>query len=73
MTLITGETVSNYSEAFRVECEARHVLTMPLHQRRRHIEMVEQKRGKDAVENFKKLVRILWDKKRANLDDWPSS
>lgn len=59
VTLHTGEQVSNYSEAWRAECEARHHLRQSLDKRKDAMELVEKKRGPDARLELERLIRQL--------------
>lgn len=46
VTTHDGRQVSNYSEEWRLDCEARYVLNMPTKAERRHyLHKVEKKRG----------------------------
>ncbi|MBB3017641.1 uncharacterized protein with PIN domain [Microvirga lupini] len=53
VTLYTGEQVPSDSEAWRAECEARHILTMTQAQRMEFFTMVEKRRGTDAAKALK--------------------
>lgn len=56
VTLVTGKTVSSISEEWRLECEARHLLKMPLEQRREALSVREVKRGKEAIDKLRKAM-----------------
>lgn len=59
--LLDGRLVSNYSEAYRAECEARHVLTLPnVHARRLYLGDVAKRRGEVAGKALGDLVRKVW-------------
>lgn len=61
VTLIDGSQVSNYSEAWRCECEARHVLTMPtVLARREYLAAIRKRRGDVAGAQLEALVRAVW-------------
>jgi len=45
-TLRDGRVVCNECECWRIECEARHVLTLP--HKRRYLEDIKTKRGEAA-------------------------
>lgn len=70
MTLVTlhdGRQVDSWSEAWRAECEARHVLAMPnIHARRVYLADVAKKRGEVAGKALGDLVRKVWLKAREN-------
>lgn len=53
VTLHTGEQVDSASEAWRAECEARHILAMAMPQRDEFFQAVERKRGTDATKALK--------------------
>lgn len=62
VTLIDGRVVSNYSEEWRAECEARSVCRMPGKGARwKHIDAVKARRGEVAAEELRKLVSRIWD------------
>jgi hypothetical protein len=48
--------VDTYSEQHRNSCEARHMLTLPLAQRRKELELIEKQRGTKAVEYLKEEI-----------------
>lgn len=60
VTLITGKTVCDYSEAWRVECEARHILRMPLGDRRMLLVEIEKRRGAKATAELKSIMRVVF-------------
>jgi hypothetical protein len=61
VTLHDGRQVSNYSEEWRAECEARDVIDLPtLTQRRQYVELVERKRGAESARKLRALIRTLW-------------
>lgn len=61
VTLLDGRVVDSYSEEWRIECEARAVTKMQsLDKRRSYLEHVEARRGKDAAEELKRLIRLMW-------------
>jgi hypothetical protein len=45
--------MDTYSEDWRRICEARHMLTLPLTQRRKELNLIEKQRGVGAVEYLK--------------------
>ncbi len=55
------------SEAWRRECEARLVLSLPLLERRPYIDRVAAKRGKEAAEVLMADVREMWRKAAAEM------
>jgi len=61
VALFDGRMASNYSEGFRAECEARHVLAMPnIHLRRLYLADVAKRRGEVAGKALADLVRLVW-------------
>lgn len=61
VTLHDGRVVDNYSEEWRLECEARAILKIPsLYDRRKHLEHVERRRGAEAVAKIKSMMLTLW-------------
>jgi hypothetical protein len=57
-----GET---YSEAWRLECEAREVLSWKLDKRRKFLVMVEKERGKAGREKLEGEILRLWNLKKS--------
>ena len=76
VALIDGRMVSNYSDDWRAECEARHVLAMPgKYERREYLRGREeagkivkrgvfQVRGEAACLQLEAQVRKLWEARR---------
>ena len=61
VTLIDGREVDSSSEAWRQECEARHILAMPsIHARRDYLASVLQRRGVKHHAALADLVRAVW-------------
>jgi hypothetical protein len=58
--------VDTYSEQHRLECEARHMLTLPLAQRRKELELIEKQRGTKAVEYLKNEMVLQHKLKKTN-------
>lgn len=48
-----GRWVGSWSEDWRLECEAKHLLAMPLVKRRKELAIREEKRGQAAVQYLK--------------------
>lgn len=53
--------IDTYSEAWRRECEARDLLSKPLQERRRHLALVEEKRGLQALYYLQEEMLRLWN------------
>jgi hypothetical protein len=76
VTLHDGTEVSNYSEEWRHECEARAILAMPrksqrqdylwgsLDERGKPRGGVLQIRGEDAVRRLEETILALWEKRK---------
>jgi hypothetical protein len=61
VTLFNGVQVDSWSESWRAECEARHVLAMPnIHLRRIYLADVAKRRGEVAGKALADLVRLVW-------------
>jgi len=81
VTLINGSETCTWSEAWRAETEARHVLAMPDKvQRREYLRGQEeagkivkrgilQVRGEQACQELEALVRRVWDHGRKQLGE----
>jgi hypothetical protein len=54
--LVSGEKVCNYCVLWRIECEARHLLRMPLNQRREELDARVNKRGQKSVNELKAVM-----------------
>ena len=46
----------NMTEQYRLECEARHMLTLPFTHRRKELDLIEKQRGIGAVEYLKQEI-----------------
>ena len=53
--------IDTYSEAWRRECEARDLLSKPLQERRKHLALVEEKRGLQALYYLQEEMLRLWN------------
>jgi hypothetical protein len=62
---MTGPT---WTEAWRLECEARHVLTWPLQARRDYLTAVAKARGEAAAQSLKAAISTEWRKQRQKID-----
>ena len=66
VTLVDGTTASSYSEAWRLECEARSILNMrPLAARQSHLYRLEKTRGKDVAEQLRDKMLEIWNARQA--------
>ncbi len=65
VTLVDGSVVSNYSREWMLECEARHLLTLPLWKRREQLEAREKRRGFASVEKLKAVMQELHKKTKS--------
>lgn len=61
VTLIDGREVSNYSEEWRHECEARYVARLPTKaERHGYLGQVESFRGREARLDLQKLAQEIF-------------
>ena len=65
VTLHDGTVVSNYSREWMQECEARHLLTLPLWKRREQLDALEKKRGCVSVNKLKEVMQALHAKRKS--------
>lgn len=56
INLVDGRKVCNYCPEWLIECEARHLLGLPLHKRREQLDARSKTRGTTAVESLKKVM-----------------
>jgi uncharacterized hydantoinase/oxoprolinase family protein len=59
VTLHDGRVVGSWSRKWMTECEARHLLTMPLWKRRDELEERTKKRGAKSVEQLKAVMASM--------------
>lgn len=65
VTLIDGTEVDSASEAWRHECEARAIASLPtLAERRAWLESIERKRGTDEAERLRRTIGKLWESRQ---------
>ena len=57
VTLHTGQTVSSWSEEWRIECEAMHVLDLPKHRRIGYLDDAEKNEAKHQSINSRPSSR----------------
>lgn len=65
VALHDGTIVSNYSRKWMMECEARHLLTLPLWKRREQLDAMEKKRGVVSVNKTKEVMQALHAKRKS--------
>lgn len=53
------------SEAYRLACEARHLLTWPLTQRQAYLADIPKIRGESAAQALRDAVRAEWMRRRS--------
>ena len=58
--------IDTYSEQHRLECEARHMLTLPLTVRKKELDLIEKQRGVGAVEYLKNEMILQHKLKKTN-------
>lgn len=56
---------NSYSEEWRMECEARYVLSIPKEQRKNYLADVESKRGKEPRFQLEQEILRLWKNKKS--------
>ncbi len=54
-------SVDTYSEAWRHECEVRHIASLPRDERRAYLFGVRAKRGKNADVSADRIKAGLWE------------
>ncbi len=55
------------SDEYRSACEVRHVLSLPLDERREYMERVDRARGQAAGDALREKVRAEWLRRRDEL------
>ncbi|MGQ3289056.1 DUF7696 family protein [Sphingopyxis sp.] len=66
VALADGTPVSNYSEEWRRECEARGILRLPsLFDRQQRLKALEKTRGKPAVDQLRESMTAIWNAAQA--------
>lgn len=64
-TLVDGQKCCSNCRAWLVECEARHLLTLPLHKRREQLDARLKPRGAVAVQQLKdKMTEVFNARKK---------
>ena len=61
--LVDGRRVCSHCDAWRNECEARQLLTMPLDARRHQLQQIEEKRRHAPTNPLREKMIVLWQKK----------
>jgi len=64
VTLHNGKTVDSWSEEWRIECEAMHVLELPRNRRTIYLEDAEKERGKTPVDKLKAVIMAIHNKRK---------
>lgn len=59
INLVDGRKVCNYCPAWLVECEARHLLGLPLHKRRERLDARSKTRGEASVNKLKEVMAAV--------------
>jgi hypothetical protein len=59
VTLHDGRVVGSWSREWLVECEARHLLSMPLNNRRDQLDARVKQRGAKAVDELKAVMASM--------------
>ena len=66
VTLTDARVVCSSCPAWRLETEAREVLSKPLEARKAYLEKVEEKRGKVGCDELKAVITVQWKRKNAD-------
>lgn len=70
VTLHDGKVVSNYSEEWRLECEARSILAMPgVWRRQNFLALIEKKRGAKVADTLKARMLAIWELEKAAAEE----
>jgi hypothetical protein len=64
VTLHDGRVVGSWSREWMIECEAKHLLTMPLWKRREELDAREKKRGVKSVEQLKAVMASIHTRRK---------
>jgi hypothetical protein len=64
VTLHDGRVVGSWSREWMVECEAKHLLTLPLWKRREELDAREKKRGVKSVEQLKAVMASIHTRRK---------
>jgi len=65
VALVDGTLVSSYSEAWRVECEARSLMgRRSLAKRQEALANIERRRGRDTAEQLRDIMLAIWGKSK---------
>lgn len=64
VTLHDGRVVGSWSREWMVECEAKHLLTLPLWKRRDELDVREKKRGIKSVEQLKAVMASIHTRRK---------
>ena len=64
VTLHDGRVVGSWSREWMLECEARHLLTLPLWRRREELDAREKKRGVQSVEQLKAVMASIHTRRK---------
>lgn len=59
VTLANGKQVPSHHEDWRMECEARHILSLPREQRQPYIDSCARKRGEQAAQDLRHATITL--------------
>lgn len=61
------------SEAWRLECEARHILTWPLQQRQAYLADLPKWRGEAATQALRAAILVEWRKRQTSAENTASA
>ena len=72
VTLADGKQVPSHHEDWRMECEARHILSLPREQRQPYIDSCARKRGEKAAQDLRQATIKLHNLRRNNQRKQPN-
>ena len=64
VTLHDGRVVGSWSREWMIECEGKHLLTLPLWKRREELDAREKKRGIKSVEQLKAVMASIHTRRK---------
>ena len=64
VTLHDGRTVGSWSREWLIECEAKHLLSMPLNKRRDQLDARVKQRGAKSVDELKAVMASIHAKRK---------
>ena len=65
VTLIDGQKVCDYCPEWKLECEARDLLALPLEKRRNALGKRDQERGKVSTDRLRAVMTAVFNARKA--------